>query len=112
MAANQMILVNNRTGGRLPFAEQITGIGWCFKDLSDAETGSLDARLLAYDTDMMPPLPSAARVSFCRGRSSLDQRGRNHARIGTYLGTAWNRGGGSRCASQLDLGLRRRGRRE
>jgi hypothetical protein len=39
MAANQMFLVNTRTGGKLPIAEWIVGVGWCFKDLSEAETG-------------------------------------------------------------------------
>lgn len=39
MAAYPMFLVNTRTGGRLPIAEWVTGIGWCFKDLSDPEIG-------------------------------------------------------------------------
>ena len=39
MAANRMFLVNTRTGGRLAIADWITGVGWCFKDLSDTETG-------------------------------------------------------------------------
>lgn len=39
MAANQMILVNTRTGGCLAITDWIAGIGWFFKDLRDAETG-------------------------------------------------------------------------